>query len=250
MPYVRTSGVVLRCTAYSDTSQVAAISTPDLGQVHVLAKGAYRPRKDGRTPLDVLTHVDLVLAMRATGQLHLLSDWTLREGFAAVRSNLEAFWYGCYAGEATLFLTTENSEDGPACEHLIALLRALETSADVRKALWAFLTRLLRTVGSAPLIDVCGECGKALSGHVRFSPHKGGAICEDCGLLDSETFSISRGALAIMGRLAASNPKSPSLRITTMQADEIQRAFDEQIKYHLGKPLRAARFLAHAFQMS
>jgi len=247
VPYVQTSGVVLRCTAYSDTSQVAAISTPDLGQVHVLAKGAYRPRKDGRTPLDVLTHVDLVLAMRATGQLHVLSDWTLRDGFAGVRNNLEAFWCACYAGEAALSLTTENPDDGRAYEHLIALLGALEASTDVRKALFSFLTCLLRTVGSSPVTAACGECGKALGGHVRFNPHKGGAICEACGFADSAAFAISRGALAIMDRLAVRDVESPSLRVTTRQAEEIQRAFDEQIKYHLGKPLRAARFLSHAF---
>ena len=56
MPYHRTSGVVLRCTDYSESSQVAAILTPDLGQIHALAKGTRRPRKDGRGALDLLTH--------------------------------------------------------------------------------------------------------------------------------------------------------------------------------------------------
>ena len=247
MPYIQTSGVVLRCTAYSDTSQVAAISTPDLGQIHVLAKGAYRPRKDGRTPLDVLTHVDLVLAMRAAGQLHILADWTLREGFSAVRSSLDAFWSGCYAAEAVLALTTETPDDGEAYDHLLTLLRGLESATDARKSLWTFVMRLLRTVGSLPVVDACADCGGPLSEHVRFSPRKGGAICESCVRPDSDAFSISRGALAIMGRLAGNDGKSPMLRVTGKQSDEIQRAFDEQIKYHLGRPLRASRFLAHVF---
>ena len=56
-------------------------------------------------------------------------------------------------------------------------------------------------------------------------------------------FPISRGSLAVMTRLAAEGPGAP-LRLTRDQIREIRRAFNEQIQYHLGKPLRSERFLA------
>ena len=94
--------MVLRCTDYSESSQVAAILTPDLGQIHVLAKGTRRPRKDGRGALDLLNYCDLVLAQRPPGQLHILAEWSLREMFPRLRASLGCIWAACYAVEVAL----------------------------------------------------------------------------------------------------------------------------------------------------
>ena len=111
VPYHRTCGVVLRCTEYSESSQVAAILTPDLGQIHALAKGARRPRKDGRGALDLLDYCDLVLAQRPAGQLHILADWSLRERFPRLRADLGRIWVACYALEIAL-ATTDGERRG------------------------------------------------------------------------------------------------------------------------------------------
>ena len=247
MAYVKTHGVVLRCIAYSETSQVAAIATPDMGQVHVLAKGSHRPRKDGRTPLDVLTHCDLVLATRTPGHLHILTDWSVRDLFAALRTSLRRFWAAFYADEAALACTSENPDDGPVCDHLLALLRQLECGGNANLTLFLFLTRLLRTIGSVPITGCCAHCRSTLGNRTRFSPQAGGALCEDCLVSDPSAFSISLGALAVMTRVAAENGDLPALRMTKAQTGEIQRAFNEQIQYHLGRPLHTARFLTHVY---
>jgi len=237
--------VVLRCTPYSESSQVAAICTPDLGQVHILAKCSRRPRKDGRTPLDLLTHYDLVLAKRPAGRLHILTDWSVRHFFAILRSNLPLFWLASYADEAALCCTAENSDDGPVCDHLLSFLRQLEHGDEARTALFLFLARLLRTTGNTPVTERCAHCGKALDRRTRFSPSAGGALCEDCGMTDPSAFPVSRGALAVMNLFAAEGAEKRALRVIPAQAGEIQRAFNEQIQYHLGRPLRTARFLAY-----
>ena len=249
VPYHRTCGVVLRCTEYSESSQVAAILTPDLGQIHALAKGARRPRKDGRGALDLLDYCDLVLAQRPPGQLHILADWSLRERFPRLRADLGRIWAACYALEIALATTTENAEDGAVCDDLVDLLRALDrprraegASAD-GVALFRFLFRALRTLGHVPATENCTHCGGPLHGHTRFSPASGGALCGDCAARDPSAFSISRGSLAVLTRLAAEGPGAP-LRVTRDQIREIRRAFNEQIQYHLGKPLKTERFLA------
>jgi DNA repair protein RecO (recombination protein O) len=243
LPYHRTSGVVLRCTEYSESSQVAAILTPDLGQIHALAKGARRPRKDGRGALDLLDYDDLVLAQRPAGQLHILADWSLRERFPKLRADLGRIWVACYALEITLATTTENAEDGAVCHDLVDLLRALNGGAEEHLALFRFLFRALRTLGHSPATENCTQCGGPLHGHTRFSPASGGALCGDCAGPDPSAFAISRGSLAVMTRLAAEGPGAP-LRVTRDQIREIRRAFNDQIQYHLGKPLRTERFLA------
>ncbi len=234
---------MLRCTEYSESSQVAAILTPDLGQIHVLAKGSRRPRKDGRGALDLLDYCNLVLAQRPAGQLHILADWSLRERFPRLRADLERIWLACYALEIALAMTQESAEDGAVCRDLVDLLRALDRGENGHLALFRFLFRALRTLGHVPATENCTQCGGPLHGSTRFSPVSGGALCGDCAVHDPSAFSISRGSLAVMTRLAAEGPGAP-LRLTRDQIREIRRAFNDQIQYHLGKPLRSERFLA------
>jgi len=238
--------VILRCIDYSENSQVAFLSTPDLGQVHVIAKGSRRPRKDGRMPLDVLTHCDMVLSRRAAGMLHIAADWSIRESFPILRKDLRRFWAAFYASEVVFTCPSENPDDGPVCEDLLTFLRQLDQGENERLVLFVFLLRVLRTMGHVPLMDRCAHCGGTLDGPIRFSAQAGGALCGDCAVTDPSAFSVSRGALAVVARLASKAQESRTLRVTATQIAEIQRAFSEQIQYHLGKPLRTTRFLVQA----
>jgi DNA repair protein RecO (recombination protein O) len=244
--------VVLRCTDYSESSQVAAILTPDLGQIHVLAKGTRRPRKDGRGALDLLNYCDLVLAKRPPGQLHILAEWSLREMFPRLRASLGCIWAACYAVEVVLVATSENPDDGLLCEHLVDLLRRLDRSVGVAGeraqsetlALFRFLLSALRTLGTVPATETCAHCGGPLQGSIRFSPASGGALCGDCAAHDPTGFFISRGSLSVLNRLGAEHGGDAPLRLTADQVREIRRAFNEQIQYHLGRQLKTERFLA------
>jgi DNA repair protein RecO (recombination protein O) len=119
----------------------------------------------------------------------------------------------------------------------------LDRGENEHLALFRFLFRALRTLGHVPATENCTQCNGPLHGHTRFSPASGGALCGDCTGLDPTAFPISRGSLAVMTRLAAEAPGAP-LRLTRDQIREIRRAFNDQIQYHLGKPLRSERFLA------
>jgi len=244
--------VVLRCTDFSESSQVAAILTPDLGQIHALAKGTRRPRKDGRGALDLLDYCDLVLARRPPGQLHILAEWSLREMFPRLRASLGGIWAACYAVEVALLATSENPDDGLLCEDLVDLLRRLdrcpiaagERAKSERLALFRFLLRALRTLGSIPATESCAHCGGPLQGLIRFSPASGGALCGGCAAQDPSSFFISRGSLSVLNRLSAEHGGDAALRVTDDQTREIRRAFNEQIQYHLGRALKTERFLA------
>ena len=251
MPYHRTSGVVLRCTDYSESSQVVAVLTPDLGQIHALAKGTRRPRRDGRGALDLLNYCDLVLAQRPPGQLHILAEWSLREMFPRLRAGLSRVWAACYAAEVALVATSENPEDGVLCNELVDLLRRLDRSAaggdrveSEHLALFRYLLRALRMLGTAPATESCAQCGGRLEGLIRFSPASGGVLCGNCAARDPQSFLISRGSLAVLNRLGAANSAGAPLRVTADQVREIRRAFNEQIQYHLGRALKSERFLA------
>jgi len=244
VPYVRTTGIVLRCTDFSETSQVAALLTPDMGQVHVLAKGSRRPRKDGSVPLDLINHCDLVIAAKGAGQLHILAEYQTKENFPGIHANLQRIAAALYADELCLAFTSENAEDGPLFGLLLELLRGLNRGEDRDWRLLQFTARALDVLGSGPMAEHCAHCGGLLQGETRFTPAAGGALCGDCSAGYPAAFPISRGALAILGRLAArEGPTQATVRLSERQIQEIRRAFSEQIQYHLGRPLRTERLI-------
>ena len=244
MAYVTTRGVSLRCIDYSETSQVVMLITPDRGQVHVLAKGSRKPGKDPKKcAWDVLMHYDCVLSQKAAGNLHLAVEWAPKERFPALAGEMRRFWFGFYAAEVVAACTSETPEDGGACDCLCHLLRDLQSDRPAEVSLFAFLTRFLQLAGCAPVTDGCAQCNCALHGRTGFSPHAGGALCGDCATTDPYAFAVSRGALAVLRALANGKQDTAQLRVTKAQIEEIQRAFNEQIQYHLGRPLRTARFL-------
>jgi len=248
--YVTTQAISLRCINYSETSQVVMLITPDMGQVHVLAKGARKPGKDPKKrPWDELIHYDCVLSRRAAGTLHLATEWSQRESFPVLSEDMSSFWTGFYAADAVVACTTETPEDGAAFYCLNDLLHDLQEGKDPLAARFRFLVRLLALAGCAPVSDRCAQCGRALQEGTRFSSRAGGALCGDCGRADPEAFTISRGALAVLRGLAEGEGGAPRIRVTAEQGVEIQRAFNEQIQYHLGRPLRTERFLGGCTQL-
>lgn len=251
MAYVTTRGVSLRCIDYSETSQVVVLITPDMGQIHVLAKGSRKPGKNQKKcAWDTLVYYDCVLSQRAVGKLHLVVEWTPRERFPALAGEMGCFWAGFYAAEVVTACTTETPEDGAACNCLCGLLRDLQAGQKSEQALFIFLARFLSLVGCAPVTDRCVQCRRALHGRTMFSPHAGGALCGGCAPTDAHAFTVSRGSLAVLRALADRKQNLPRLRVTRAQAGEIQRAFNEQIQYHLGRPLRTAHFLRSYMELT
>jgi len=242
MPYVRTRAISLKCLDFSETSQVVALITPDMGQVHVLAKGARRSTRDPRkSPWELLAHYDCVLAQRPRGRLHIAAEWKMLEPFLALRRDLRSFSAAFYGAEVVLASTTEAPEDGAAYGHLLDLLRHFEVEGFSEQAFFTFLLRVLDVAGWSPALDRCTGCGGDPGEGARFSPRSGGVLCADCGGRDPDALPMSRGAIAILKACASGRGGTRRIVVTPAQVHEIQRAFDGQIQYHLSRPLRTSR---------
>jgi DNA repair protein RecO (recombination protein O) len=245
VPYAATRAIALRRTDFSETSQVVALVTPDMGQIHALAKGARRAsRSSPKTPWQLLEHYDCVLSLRAKGKLHLLTEWKLVETFRVLHRDLACQWTASMAAEIVLSATAENPDDGAAYGCLLGLLRRLEHGQEVHMSGFLFLNRMLAIMGAAPETTRCVHCGRTPSDAARFSAAQGGTLCGACSACDPAAFPISRGALTVFSRLAHRSGPPPALRLTASQRAELERAFREQIQYHLGRELRCARFVS------
>lgn len=175
---LRTVGVVLRHAAFGNTSQVVHMLTEDLGLVGALAKGVWRrnnPLFDGGFDLGACH--EFVLIPRAHGALGLITEaqeiyWP--RGLRRSRARMaDAFLVLAFAGR---FAVSGPGQDGLFAATRHALLALDGGSED---ALLAFLRAGLETVGSAPRLDACAQCGapRAPAAYCRLDPQAGGVVC-------------------------------------------------------------------------
>lgn len=258
---VKTSGIALRVIEYSETSQVVYLCTRGHGQVHLLAKGARRPRKDGRGPFSLLDQCQVVYLARPSGGLYVATDWAVTKVCRQLREDLGAICAAMFAAELALATTHEEEEDGRVFELLDGFLDELDRLAATpnrRKGLaeqarLRYELGLLRCLGLLPELEKCAECGRPLrerraSGRTpRFSAREGGCLCPDCGMADASASALSLGAVAALRRFAAGPAASKaSVVLTDTQLSEMDRALRDHFEYQLGRPLRTAGWIVRA----
>ncbi len=82
--------VCIRHWDYSETSQTVGLFTKKHGLIRAIAKGSRRERAGFSGGVDLLTHADLTMTIKAESDLAVLTQWTLRENFPRIRADTQA----------------------------------------------------------------------------------------------------------------------------------------------------------------
>ena len=248
----KTLALTIRTLDFSETSQIVTVFTRDAGRMTLLAKGSRRKRHGIQTGIDLFQFLEIVY-LEKSGALGLLAEWIVKEDFPGLRGDLRCGYAAFYMAELLRTLTEENDPHPEvfdlACETLALLCDAEHTDVVVH----AFEARMLGLIGLLPRFDACASCGAALEGpgEAAFSPGAGGALCGRCAPNATERFTVSRGALAMLARLAATpSNRVERLRISGTIASDVRKVLarvwltvlgrePEMLKY-LGRPSRSA----------
>src|SRR5262245_2870770 len=99
MPSEKALALVLRTTAWSESSSIATLWTRELGKVRVLAKGGRRLRSAFESALDLLTVCSIVLLRKSSGSLDLLTEAQVVRRFPRLRGDLSALYAAYYVAE-------------------------------------------------------------------------------------------------------------------------------------------------------
>ena len=192
--YINTMGLVLRETAYKDSSKILTVLTGGEGKLTVTARGALRRNSKLMAVTQLLAFSEMTLFSRR-------DRWTLTEArsveqFIGLRDDLTLLSLGAYFAELT---EAVSDEDCPNPELLPLCLNALYALSEKIKAPEfikpAFELRLMTVSGFAPLIERCSVCGRE---------------DVDCPLLD-----LSGGTI----RCGSCRPTASGRRFTNGQCD-------------------------------
>ncbi len=249
----REPAICLRTTDYSETSQVVHFLTRGAGVVHLLAKGAKRPKSKSGGAIDLLGEGDLVFTVPRSDALGTLIEFSQTEARPGLRQDARRLYTAMYLIELTEAMLAE-ADPHPEVFDLLhnGLGRLAEPDSPTPAVLAFFQWRLLAHVGLLGDLETCVTCGRNLAQadpterqDTWFSSFEGGLICRDCEPGAAEKYRAEPIALAGLAALQAAQAIKATGRKVTLpaaQAHAVNRLLNYHVTQQLGKVLKLARY--------
>jgi DNA repair protein RecO (recombination protein O) len=240
----RITGIIIRCTDFSETSRIVTLWTKGLGKVRALAKGGRRLKSNFEVALDLLNVCDMVLLRKSSGSLDLLTEARVQERFAQLPQDLPALYAGYYIAELFDSWTQDHDAHPNLFNEALATLRQLGQAGVITGMCLAhFELVFLRELGYGPALDFCADCGIELTEQsLAFSAAGGGVLCAKCQRGQREKRLLARATWQALRDLQ--NPgdawhrlEDPSLRA------EIRQLLNHYETYLLGRRPRLLPYL-------
>lgn len=246
MPIITTEGIVVRAIDYSETSLILWLFTPDHGRLHVIAKGARRPRSPFEGACELLTRAEVLFYRKAKSEgldtAKELDPIALHHG---LRKDLARLHRGLHVAELLTELSEQEVASPRAYAAATTVLKALSEAelSTLDRHVLLFELELLAAGGLQPILDRCARCkGPLFDGEGErawFSPGQGGAACAKHGDGEATTLEVSRATLRALLALQLGREGVPDAATTA----DLRRLMDGFVAYHVGKPLTMARHL-------
>ena len=238
--YVNTAGIILRETAYKDSSKILTVLTGKEGKLTVTARGALRKNSKLAAATQLLVFSEMTLFSSR-------ERWTLTEArsieqFRGLQDDVADLALGSYFAELTEAVADEdnpNSELMPLCLNaLYALSEGIKPASYVKPA---FELRLMKVSGFAPLVSHCATCGQEKPERARLDAVGGKLYCGDCA--PSSGITLGPGALnAVRHVISCDLKKLLSFSLGEESLREMANAAEEYLLTQLDRKFRTLDF--------
>ena len=197
--YINTTGLVLRETAYMDSSKILTVLTEGEGKLTVSARGALRKNSKLAAVTQLLAFSEMTLYKNR-------DRWTMTEArsieqFIGLRDDIKLLSLGAYFAELTEAAADEDSPNPEllslCLNSLYALSRRIKTPEYIKPS---FEFRLMALSGLAPLVTHCAICGAAEPERSFIDLLEGNLKCRECQSSLSEVSNIDQTAFSEKAR--------------------------------------------------
>ena len=225
---------------FGERDRVVTLLSRERGKLSAFARGARSSQRRFGGALELFNLLSAELSERG-GDLWVLESAAVERAFGAVRGDLARIACASYAVELARELVRDAEPHEDLFDGLVAYLERIDAAPAQPWDLRGFELDALRAAGLMPALDGCARCGRPSGdGATRFDPAQGGVLCAACCDFATPGFlEIGPGALAAMRRLQRGEPASAPAPV----AAEARRLVGSYLEYHLGKRLKARRFL-------
>ncbi len=253
----KTDAIVLKSMKYGDTSKIVSFYTRRYGKLKGIAKGARRANNKFGSALEPFSLVSLVFYRKENRELHLISQCDSIDSYRKLHDDLDRLMAGLAVLELVDRLTHGEEENQPLFALLSETLSALNEAARNYQSLQrAFQLKCAALFGFAPALDVCGVCGRSLTGdealaQVGFQLTDGAIVCTAClrsrkMAASPVQLTISAPALRILQKIAsAPMDRVPAVVYNDRVGNELDEALRLYFRYHFeyAKDLRSLNLL-------
>jgi DNA repair protein RecO (recombination protein O) len=257
-PPASDSALVLRRFPFGESSLVLQVLARRHGRVHLIARGAYRPKSRYYAALDLFDTLELEGGQARGRELLNLRGASIRVRRARIAEDLASFRAATTALELAALVARPDQPGEELFGRLTSLLDLLaEPASGVPSALplAAFELGLLEHLGLAPALAGCAACGApatAARGRAAFSAGAGGRLCAGCAAearASGRRVGTMPVAVLAAGRELLSSGSRPSAAATMacleVGVERVRDLIARFLEYHLeGRPKSYRQFLS------
>lgn len=240
MATLKSPGLILRKTPYSETSLILKVYTRESGLITLMAKGAKRPKSRFAGLLDFFTLNQFIYPERSRSEILTLTDASLIREFPRLKADPAGQALAHVFMELYLKYMHEPAHSPPHYAWLVERLESLDEAGtgprDHVLRLCEFVLGLCSVSGFSPQFSRCVHCGRETAAlRVRLDVDHGGPICASCAEAGAGGASYPGRLLRWLDRVQAQGERAGHLpRSEEMQAEAFLLAF-------LGKHAGGAR---------
>jgi len=159
MPPFQTSAVVLRAIDYGEADRIVTFFSLDLGKIRGIAKSARKSQKRfGGGCLAPFSYIRLNGFESARSGLFRVEQCSMIKPFGRILEDLDKVIFASYIVELIGELTGEGESNRDLFWLTIAVLDSIEKGGAEEGTLRIFESRLLRSIGLAPMLSSCIVC--------------------------------------------------------------------------------------------
>ena len=238
MNTLRDEAIVLRTYKSGESDRVVVLWSKSHGKLRAIARGVRKTTSKLGSGLEVMAHVDILLA-EGRGELLQVRQVQHVHRFSALRQDFDRLSAALALVEVVDAIPTDNEPDIEIFTMLARALQSLE-NPDFAPHLVpaAFYFKMLAIDGSAPQLDECVNCG-AEGPLVSFNAEAGGLLCVAC----RSGRPVSGDAVVLLRRLLLGDLAGVLRDGQVAGSAEVAALASEAIEQHFGKRLRVARSL-------
>lgn len=177
MQILKTEGIIVGETNYSESSKILKVLTPELGLISVISKGCRNLKSKLRGVSSKLIYGDFHIYYKENGISTLISV-DIKNTLRNTLSNIDKISYVSYVLDLA-HQVYKQSNDYQIYDLLISVILKIEEGYDLEGMTCIFELKLLNYLGIKPNIDGCGICGNDKS-IITISTSHGGYVCKNC----------------------------------------------------------------------
>ena len=171
--------LILKEVSYKENDKILHALSKTRGKIQIISKGSKKSNSHLINASQLFAYSKCTL--NASKDMYVLTSAELLNNFYDLRSNMEAYYSGCYILELISYVAQENEYDMRIFDMTVSVLSHMcSYKSDFDKLTAAYELKLVSMLGYKPDFFHCLHCGSPIKGDCRFSITEGGVFCSHC----------------------------------------------------------------------